>query len=646
MTRWNLAEITIVGHDGRRVTMPLKANAVNVIRGASNTGKSAVIEIIDFTLGSSLCRIPDFIRRRSSWVATTWKLNESMFVAARKVPRANRGNSDECYFAVGDLVPEFTGTFKGNLNCAGLVDRIGGEFGVGRLASVSLLPATQHAITLRGLATYLFQSGSIIISENNLLRGMDGDRRKNIIDAFPYAVGAIDERTMEVLAELEHLRKRERNLARTAEEFETLRKSKSLTASRLLTESVELGLVARTEVPIGHSEAIAVLAQLAHWTPTPRMLLEESQLPSLYHEEAEFVEQVGDLRRRIDAARDVVDTSQTFGQTVYGQKRLLESINLMQNITQLDICAFCGSAEQGRTREMGMLKQALMELDAELVGVNRDRPRLDGHIRDLKSELTAVEARLSATRTHIQTLIRERQNLMEDVDLDGRRHRIVGRISLFLESMKTATELTPDAELELLRASIQVLEKRVGYEARAQALADIRDRIQHHMVKILEALPLDSHYRGAIPSLNTRDLSLRLITENRPVPMEAVGSDENYLTLHIAFALALHRVFAERSRPVPGLLVIDQLSRPYYSDGNTDDVEDPFNEDDGKALRTYVRLLFDEVSTRQGLQLLILEHAQLRDMREYRGAIVQDWPRGGGLIPTDWPAGDDSATEA
>ena len=118
--------------------------------------------------------------------------------------------------------------------------------------------------------------------------------------------------------------------------------------------------------------------------------------------------------------------------------------------------------------------------------------------------------------------------------------------------------------------------------------------------------------------------------------MEDVASDENWLTLHLAFAFAFHRLLEERHRPVPGLLVLDQLSRPYYSDTIAkDDTE--LKPRDEQSLRRYVQALFDEVADRDGQQILLLEHARLRDDANYQNAIIREWETDDGLIPADWP---------
>jgi len=58
---------------------------------------------------------------------------------------------------------------------------------------------------------------------------------------------------------------------------------------------------------------------------------------------------------------------------------------------------------------------------------------------------------------------------------------------------------------------------------------------------------------------------------------------------------------------------------------------------DEQSLRRYVQALFDEVADRDGQQILLLEHARLRDDANYQNAIIREWETDDGLIPADWP---------
>lgn len=56
--------------------LPFEPGKVNVITGASRTGKSAVIPIIDYCLGSGKCRIPvKTIRDSCAWFGVVVQTN-------------------------------------------------------------------------------------------------------------------------------------------------------------------------------------------------------------------------------------------------------------------------------------------------------------------------------------------------------------------------------------------------------------------------------------------------------------------------------------------------------------------------------------------------------------------------------------------
>lgn len=70
--------------------LSFNSEAVNIITGASRTGKSALIPIIDYCLGSDKCTIPvDIIRDACSWfgVLLIWQMSKCCFVAANPVIR-------------------------------------------------------------------------------------------------------------------------------------------------------------------------------------------------------------------------------------------------------------------------------------------------------------------------------------------------------------------------------------------------------------------------------------------------------------------------------------------------------------------------------------------------------------------------------
>lgn len=78
-----------------------KTNSVNIITGASRTGKSAIIPIIDYCLASDSCYIPvKTIRNACSWFGIVIEVNQKQVLLARQEPGLQK-STDNMYIASG-----------------------------------------------------------------------------------------------------------------------------------------------------------------------------------------------------------------------------------------------------------------------------------------------------------------------------------------------------------------------------------------------------------------------------------------------------------------------------------------------------------------------------------------------------------------
>jgi hypothetical protein len=113
-------------------------------------------------------------------------------------------------------------------------------------------------------------------------------------------------------------------------------------------------------------------------------------------------------------------------------------------------------------------------------------------------------------------------------------------------------------------------------------------------------------------------------------------------------SFALQRYFEVSKSPVPGFLVFDQISRPYFPTRGEDEDETEIKgreeDEDVQAMRKHIEFLFTETARRTGLQVLLIEHAYFADDPRYVAATRERWTRASrrALIPLDWPVrGDD-----
>lgn len=107
--------------------LDFKPGAINYITGSSRSGKSAIIEIIDYCLGSGGCSIPKIgpIRRTSSWYGLLFSTVEGEKLFARRDP-GDQNSTDDYMIVEGVTVslpdaPEKNGNRE---NAKGILNRL------------------------------------------------------------------------------------------------------------------------------------------------------------------------------------------------------------------------------------------------------------------------------------------------------------------------------------------------------------------------------------------------------------------------------------------------------------------------------------------------------------------------------------------
>ena len=153
---------------------------------------------------------------------------------------------------------------------------------------------------------------------------------------------------------------------------------------------------------------------------------------------------------------------------------------------------------------------------------------------------------------------------------------------------------------------------------------------------------LDLEHSESPLRLDVKKLTIVADTPDGPLPMERMGSGANWVGYHLIGHLALHQWFAERDRPVPRVLFLDQPSQVYFpSEMDVDSSLEPVSEDDRRSVLRMFKFVFEVIeSIAPALQVIITEHADIGE-RWFQDAIAERWRAGRKLIPDDWPRNDD-----
>lgn len=235
-------------------------------------------------------------------------------------------------------------------------------------------------------------------------------------------------------------------------------------------------------------------------------------------------------------------------------------------------------------------------------------------------------------------------------------------MTYFLETIEDQL-LRPTKDLTKQLDEIVDLEAKVDADNRRIRMRRAEAAISQYASEAFSKLPKVEPCVDAELIFSAREPSVTVIEagpEGAVLSMADLGSDQNWLAVHIALAFGMQRHFEKEHRPVPGFIVFDQLSRPYFpnQDRDSDEDEDTVDEDgaeadvnearpdeisisndeDYQAMRQHIDFLFKEVEARSGLQVLLLEHAYFPSDPRYVSATKERWTKasGKGLIPRDW----------
>ena len=201
------------------------------------------------------------------------------------------------------------------------------------------------------------------------------------------------------------------------------------------------------------------------------------------------------------------------------------------------------------------------------------------------------------------------------------------------------------AEVEQLQNNMSALEAELRGLGIQASLDRALRRVTTSAARILPRL--DAERPNDPINLNINDLTIRVGGQGRDDFLWEIGSGANWVSYHLATALALQDVFIEQNdNPVPAFVVVDQPSQVYFprrvaiSEGivSDEDLDPALRDEDIAAERRIFRALSDWVGGHdRAAQVIVLDHAG----ENVWGGLsnvhrVEEWRGGLRLIPETW----------
>ncbi|OUC75706.1 DUF3732 domain-containing protein, partial [Streptomyces swartbergensis] len=212
------------------------------------------------------------------------------------------------------------------------------------------------------------------------------------------------------------------------------------------------------------------------------------------------------------------------------------------------------------------MNQTLNDLRGQLTSVHTVRPRREQTLRELTDQADTAREELRGVEGALNSL----------AELEARRNRfraqaeeqafLRGRIDAQLSQLPDTGDTYEGSLLQLraaaafAQAQVDDLEAELDTDAMQDRLDHALNYISTDMTAYAQALNLE-HSKRSI-RLDVRKLTVLADSDEGIVPLLRIGSGENWVGYHLVAHLALHRYFTLHQRPVPRMLLLDQVTQP------------------------------------------------------------------------------------
>ena len=640
---FSIKSMILYSHAGYIRTIDFEVDGLNIITGKSKTGKSAIIDIVDYCLGRSSFNVAEgAIRKKVAWFALHLLKGDDEVFVARDNPGPGANTGSKVYLQRGKIerYPELEEIEKNTTETSlkAFATRFAGiEENEHRPSTGSREPLEAniaHALWL------CFQKQNTIASQDQLFHRMNEQFLPQAMkDTLPYFLGAVDEKHFLLIGELDSLKRRFRDLeGRRGQQLQAVKANRNR-VTRIVNEGKRIGLIPQDYQPVDDS-VFSYLAELAKTEVlAPEVVPDFGEtIEMLRGKQVTLQGRLNEMNQDLRAARSFLSDQTAFSREASEQHARLKTVGLYKSADgSVDNCPLCGNELEHAIPAVAEFYASLECVEQQLQGVYRESPHIQSHITELEGKISDVTDVLRTVQQELNLAISEDQGARDAQNQLVARARYMGRLSDFVEVFEP-TE--PDAELaeeiEQVRRLIAVVKERLNDDEIASRLETILSFISKMMTKYSKHLDLE--HSGSSLRLDLAKLTVVVNTEDGPIPLNRIGSGENWVGYHVVSHLALHWWLRRRDRPVPAFLIFDQPTQAYYPPdseaGSLDDIE--LDADRRAVLALFELMQRASAEIGSPFQLIVLDHAHLRE-DWFERAIVEEWRGQHALVPRDWP---------
>lgn len=644
-----IKSIVIYSHTGQKRELLFNVNGLNIITGRSSTGKSALSEIIEYCMGQSAFNVPEgVIRDKVSWFGVIYQFALDQVLVAKPTPAAGFNSCSVAMMRRGNNIshPEFN-ELSVNSDDAAVVTTLTNLLGIPENRTNVALEHSRpsYSANVKHSFYYLFQKQGIVANKDQLLyRQNEPHQPQAIRDTLPILLGISSDDRFELEAKLRTARRNLKLKSKLLDEARDFIDTSYTKGVSLLSEAKAVGIVK----PFGSAEdtedIMDILRGVSKWKPGALPEEDTGRISQIENSLFELRENRQELERKLDTARQFSKKADGYTKEAVEQGDRLSSIKALPKDPKTGEWQwpFCEHNLGMSSPIAEALLSELQSLEEEMRMVVGDRPKLEAYMVEQQEAIRLLAEEIGIKELELSAAIAANETIAEMGSRNNAASKVVGRISLFLENSRPNDDLEMmESELRRLRLKVEEIERKIDSDDTNERLASVMNNISSRMTRYIQEL--GAEFSEFPFRFDLSNLTVVVDRPERPVKMGRTGGAENHLAYHLAAILAFHQFAFANNRPIPHFLIIDQPTQVYFPSENVYKAADgSIQKTEEDADLTAVRRLFEFLvkfthEEAPGFQIIVTEHANLREQWFQDALLEEPWAKPPALVPEDWP---------
>lgn len=644
-----IVSIHIYGHEGQRRDLWFNVDGLNVITGRSSTGKSAISDIIEYCMGRSSFHVAEgVITDKVAWYAVIYQFQEEQVLVAKPTPPDGGASCSTAMLRRGTkvTVPEYK-ELAANTDDDSIVELLSRMLGIPENRTTVAIEHSRDSYdaNIKHTFYYLFQKQDLVANKNQLFnyRQDEFNPAQTIRDTLPILLGVSSQDRYELES---RLRTAQRDLKISNKKLEQARNAVDTSQEQaigLYSEARTVGVIGNIDGNPNADEITEALTSALSWKPETVADDDGSRISLLEEELSQLRQDRRDVQTRIDAARNFAKRAGGYESEANEQIDRLASIKALPKNPDSGEWQWPFSEQNLALNSpvASVLLNELESLDKELRIATGQRPKLEAYLTELIGKADGIADAIKQKEAELSAAISANEVIAQMGSRNSAAARVVGRISMFLETLLPNEDIAKlEADNRRFNNKVKQLEDQIGADDSNERLTSILNNISAYVLGYIRQF--NAEFSPYPVRLSLSQLTIIFDRDGRPVPMGRTGGGANHLAYHLSALLALHLFAAQNNCPIPRFLLIDQPTQVYFPS------EQVYKDADGSVQRTEadadlnaVRRLFELLLkfTQEdvpGFQMIVTEHANLREQWFQDALVEQPWSKPPALVPDDW----------